>query len=378
MIEFRVLKKSSRSQARLGVLKTPHGEVETPTLVPVATHAVVKALTSEEAKEAGCQILIVNTFHMHLKPGEAVVKRLGGLHKFMRWDRPLMTDSAGFQVFSLGFGKDYGMGKILKEKSGAKITEGQQPKLLKITSEGVLFQSPLDGTKLFLGPKESMRIQEALGGDIMFAFDECTPPIADYEYTKRSLERTHRWAAICLDVKKSKQALFGVVQGGKFEDLRMRSSQFIGSLPFDGFGIGGEFGDNTRNMVEMIGWVIEELPEEKPRHLLGIGYLEDILKIIKAGVDAFDCIVPTHYARRGIAYTSQGELDVHKRTFLKEKGPLDKRCSCKVCQSYSRSYISHLVRAKEITGMKLLTFHNLHFFNAYIAKLRAEIKRGRL
>ncbi|MCR4275715.1 MAG: tRNA guanosine(34) transglycosylase Tgt [Candidatus Wolfebacteria bacterium] len=403
MLEFKILKKSKNSNARLGVLKTSHGVVETPVLVTVATQAVVKTLTSEEVKQAKSQLLIANTFHLHLKPGEKIVKSFGGLHKFMNWDRPLMTDSGGFQVFSLGFGSDHGVGKIFKRDANIRpirqaqgrpeqvegrmyandtnkkiISKGQQPRNVKITSDGVFFNSPVDGRKIFLGPKESMKIQQALGADIIFAFDECTSPLADYEYTKKSLVKTHRWAKICLENKPTKQALFGITQGGKFKDLRIESAKFIGSLPFDGFGIGGEFGGDKDTMIKMIGWTIKELPSDMPRHLLGIGHLEDIPKIIKSGVDTFDCIVPTHYARHGYAFTSEGRLDISKAKFLNDKKPLDKKCGCFVCQNYSRGYITHLLKAKEITPLKLLTFHNLYFFNSYIEKLRNDIKEGRL
>ena len=378
MLEFKILKKSKKSNARLGVLKTSHGVVETPALVTVATQAVVKTLTSEEVKQVKSQILITNTFHLHLKPGEKIVKSFGGLHKFMNWDRPLMTDSGGFQVFSLGFGSDHGVGKILKKKSNSSVLVGQQPKNIKITSDGVFFNSPVDGRKIFLGPKESMKIQQSLGADIIFTFDECTSPLADYEYTKKSLVKTHRWAKICLENKPAKQAIFGITQGGKFKDLRIESAKFISSLPFDGFGIGGEFGGDKNTMIKMIGWTIKELPDEKPRHLLGIGHLEDIPKIIKSGVDTFDCIVPTHYARHGYAFTSQGRLDMSKSGFLKDKNPLDKKCGCFVCQNYSRGYITHLLKAKEITPLKLLTFHNLYFFNSYIEKIREDIKKGKI
>ena len=375
----------------MGLLETSHGVVETPCLAPVATQAVVKTLTSEEVGQTKSQVLIANTFHLYLKPGEAIVKSAGGLHKFMNWPRPLMTDSGGFQVFSLGFGRDFGTGKILKHNTNPRIyanaanrqtiSVGQQPRLLKITDEGVFFTSPLDGRKIFLGPKESIKIQESLGADIIFAFDECTSPMADYDYTKKSLSKTHRWAVQCLKVKNSKlktQSLFGIVQGGKFKDLRKESAQFIGSLPFDGFGIGGEFGDNKKIMVEMINWVIKELPEEKPRHLLGVGRLEDIAKIIKAGVDTFDCVAPTRFARHGAVFTSEGKLDFAKMKFLKDKSPLDKKCFCFACQNYRRNYISHLFRAGEITALKLLTFHNLYFFNNEIAKIREKIKKGQI
>lgn len=377
-MRFHISKKSKVSNARLGFIETSHGVVETPCLVPVATQAVVKTLSSEEAVETKSQLLIANTFHLHLKPGEKIVEKAGGLHTFMSWKRPLMTDSGGFQVFSLGFGKDFGVGKILKSKQESQIHHGNQPKSLFITRDGVYFRSPIDGKKLFLGPRESVKIQEALGADVIFAFDECTSPIADYEYTKKSLEKTHAWADICLKVKKGKQAMFGIVQGGKYKDLRQISAKFIAKLPFDGFGIGGEFGDNKKEMQKLLKWVLDELPEKKPRHLLGIGYLEDIEKIMKAGVDTFDCTVPTHYARRGIAFTSKGELNLKKTGFLKKNEPLDKNCVCKVCLMYTKSYICHLLKAGELTALRLLTFHNLFYFNTFVEELRLKIKKGEL
>lgn len=378
MIDFKVVYKSKKSNARIGILRTPHGEIETPSFVGVATQAVVKTLTSKEVEQTSSQILISNTFHLHLKPGEEFLKKAGGIHKFMNWDKPLMTDSGGFQVFSLGFGRDHGVGKILKEKSDIKITTSKKPKNVKITEDGVFFRSPKDGQKLFIGPKESIKIQEDIGADIMFAFDECTSPVADYFYTKRSLDKTHRWAEICLQSKKTNQALYGIVQGGKFEDLRIESANYIGSLPFDGFGIGGEFGDEKRTMTDMLSFTLNHLPYEKPVHLLGIGHLEDIPQIIKAGVDTFDCIVPTHYARHGIAFTSEGKLDMRKSQFLNDKKPLDKKCNCQTCINYKRNYITHLLRADEITALKLLTFHNLYYFNNYVLELREKIKAGKI
>lgn len=377
-MQFKISKKSKKSNARIGFLETEHGVVETPCLVGVATQAVVKTLTSEEVKLAKSQILICNTFHLHLKPGEKIVEKAEGLHKFMNWKKPLMTDSGGFQVFSLGFGTDFGMGKILKNSSQEQIKENSQPKKIKITEDGVFFRSPIDGAELFLGPKESIKIQEKLGADIIFAFDECTSPIADYEYTKNSLEKTHKWAKICLKNKKSDQSLYGIVQGGKFKDLRQKSAKFIGNMDFDGFGIGGEFGDDKKIMQKMLNWVVAELPERKPRHLLGIGYLEDMEKIIKAGVDTFDCTVPTHYARHGIAFTGEGKLDLNKSEFLKDKKSLDADCMCPVCQNYKRNYICHLMKAKEITALRLLTFHNLFYFNTFVEKIRQDIKNGKI
>ncbi|OGZ67368.1 MAG: hypothetical protein A3C58_03710 [Candidatus Staskawiczbacteria bacterium RIFCSPHIGHO2_02_FULL_34_10] len=392
-MNFKILKKSKISNARLGFMETSHGVVETPCFVPVATQATVKTLTSQEVEQTKSQILIANTFHLHLKPGEKVVEKAGGLHTFMNWKKPLMTDSGGFQVFSLGFGKDFGIGKILKKReiiskpdnrrpSILRLTDeikyGTQPQRIKIMQDGVYFNSPLDGEKLFLGPKESIRIQEQLGADIIFTFDECTSPIANYEYTKKSLEKTHQWAQICLKAKNSKQALYGIVQGGKFKDLRQESAKFIGSLPFDGFGIGGEFGDDKRQMPKMLDWVVRELPERKPRHLLGIGHLEDMEKIIKSGIDTFDCIAPTHYARRGLAFTSEGRLDLKQIKFLKKREPLDKGCVCGVCLIYKKDYICHLLRAHEITALRLLTFHNLYYFNNFVEEIRAKIKKGEI
>jgi len=376
MIRFRILKQSKKTRARIGILETPHGEVETPTLVPVATQANVKTLSSDEIRHTRSQILIVNTFHLHLRPGEKIVKRAGGLHDFMHWQRPLMTDSGGYQVFSLGFGKDFGMGKMLRKKSDVSVKHGQQPKLLNIQEDGVLFTSYLDGKKIFLGPKESMKIQEKIGADIIFAFDECTSPLSSKEYIKASLVRTHKWAKMCIKEKKSKQALFGIVQGSHHKDLREESAKYIESLEFDGFGIGGDLGKSKDDIRKILSWTLPLLNDSKPRHLLGIGHLEDMEMIIKEGVDLFDCIVPTHYARRGIAFTGKGRLNMTQSKFLTDKKPLDPRCDCHVCKNYKRNYIAHLFRAKEITGMSLVTFHNLHLFNSYVAQIREKIRKG--
>lgn len=377
-MDFSILKRSTRSRARLGILKTSHGWVETPAIVPVATQAVVKTLTVDQVLASGTQLLISNTFHLHLKPGEKIVKKAGGLHKFMHWPKPLMTDSAGFQVFSLGFGRDLGFGKTVKWDGGQKVEQGNQPQNLKITDQGVHFRSPIDGRPLFIGPKESITIQEALGADIILAFDECPPPVASKAYVQHSLTRTHAWAKECLQVHRTTQALYGIVQGGNFKDLRQRSAEFIGSLPFPGFAIGGEFGSDKFQMAKMVGWVNDSLPEGKPRHLLGIGHPEDIPHIIKAGVDTFDCIVPTHYARHGTAFISSGRLDVTKMVMLNDRKPLDPKCGCSVCKNYTRSYIAHLFKAKEITGMVLVTMHNLWYFNQLVAHYRQLIKQGKL
>ncbi len=378
MISFRILKQSKRSQARLGVLKTPHGTVQTPAFVAVATQGTVKALTHDQLVATGTQLAICNTFHLHLKPGENVVAKHGGLHRFTTMPVPLMTDSGGFQVFSLGFGKDLQIGKVTKNQERGTVNQGAQPKDLRITDKGVWFRSPVDGTKLFLGPKESIRIQQKLGADIILAFDECPPPVASYAYNQASLEKTHAWAKLCLKHRTSKQALYGIVQGGKYKDLRKQSAKFIGGLPFDGFAIGGEFGSDTAGMRKMLEWVNAELPEEKPRHLLGIGHLKDIPEVIKSGVDTFDCIVPTHYARHGTAFTGKGRLDFSKAALLRDERPIDTKCRCSVCKTNSRAYICHLIRAKEISGLTLLTIHNLFFFNNLVAQYRNAIAKGRM
>jgi queuine tRNA-ribosyltransferase/7-cyano-7-deazaguanine tRNA-ribosyltransferase len=381
MIEFKILKKSKKTLARVGILKTPHGEIETPSLVAVATQATVKMLNTKEVMETKTQILICNTFHLHLKGMEKIIEEAGGLHKFMSWEKPLMTDSGGFQVFSLGFGFDLKIGKVLKyfpQVEEINVKNGAQPKYLKIKKEGVYFTSPYDGKKLFLGPKESIKIQEKLGADIIFAFDECTPPVCSLKYAKEALERTHYWAKICLKEKTTDQALFGIVQGSHFKALREKSAKFINSLDFDGFGIGGDLGKSKKQMFEILKWTIPHLQEKKPRHLLGIGYLEDIEEIIKFGIDLFDCTVPTHYGRHGIAFTSEGKINLRKSIFLKDQKPLDPKCECKICRNFKRSYISHLFRAQEGVAQSLLTFHNLFYFNKFVEKIREKIKKGQI
>ncbi|MBU1039332.1 tRNA guanosine(34) transglycosylase Tgt [Patescibacteria group bacterium] len=375
---LKILKKSNKSRARLGRLMTEHGEVLTPSLVPVATQATIKTLNSQQVVDTGTQILIANTYHLHLRPGEAVIKKQGGLHKFMNWAGPVMTDSGGFQVFSLGFGRELKINKVVKQKTKAVVKSGQQPNNLKITEQGVEFRSHIDGRKIFIGPTESMKIQKQLGADIVFNFDECPPPLADYNYTKEAMARTHRWAKVCLKTKNNQQLLYGIVQGGAYTKLRSTSAKFMSKLPFDGFGIGGEFGSHKTNMAKTLDLVIKELPDSKPRHLLGIGHLADIPILIKAGVDTFDCITPTHYARHGTAFTTQGPKDLFKKIYQTDKKPLDSKCGCFVCRDYQRSYIHHLLRAREITALSLLTFHNLYFFNAVVAGWRKMIKSGKL
>lgn len=381
MIQFKIVKRSLISRARVGILKTTHGEIQTPSFVPVATQATIRALTSEEVKETGSQILICNTFHLHLKPGEDIVSENGGIHGFMNWGGPLMTDSGGFQVFSLGFGQDLGVGKLLKyfpENNSGKVDRNSKPKNIKISHDGVAFRSLIDGKDLFIGPTESMNIQEKLGADIVFTFDECTPPLCTKEYAQAALSRTYRWAKQCREVLRSDQALFGIIQGSHFQDLREECARYIDSLDFPGYGIGGDLGRDKQTMYDIFNWVMPLIDERKPRHILGIGYVEDIEEIIKSGADFFDCTVPTHYARRGIAFTREGKLDLNRIAYLKDRKPIDPKCDCRVCQAYRRNYITHLLRAKEWTAGRLLTFHNLYFFNQYVESMREKIKNNKL
>ncbi|MDP3956356.1 MAG: tRNA guanosine(34) transglycosylase Tgt [bacterium] len=384
MISFELLKQSSKSRARLGIIKTPHGDIETPAFVPVATQASIKTLSSEQTAQTNAQLLIANTFHLHLKPGEDIVAKHGGLHDFMRWNRPLMTDSGGFQVFSLGFGQDLGYGKIVRPETADTTREhiqtGDQPKYVRIEEGGVSFKSPLNGDWLHVGPAESIAIQEKLGADIMYSFDECTPPFATHDYVTTSLVRTHRWIKESLEARSGNQALYGIVQGSRFEDLRRMSARYNASLNFDGYGIGGDLGLSKEESLRILGWVIPELEQSKPRHLLGIGRWDDFKPIIEGGVDTFDCIVPTHYARHGTAFMVDGtRVNLKKADARDSTQVLEEGCFCATCQvGYTRGYLAHLLRAKETTGMSLVTTHNLFVFNAYVARLREKIKNDEL
>ncbi|MFH1461045.1 MAG: tRNA guanosine(34) transglycosylase Tgt, partial [Patescibacteria group bacterium] len=366
-----------QSRARLGLIRTKHGIIHTPAFLPVATQATIKSLTPEDIQKIGFEAVLANTYHLYLQPGHQIVKKMGGLHKFMNWPGPIITDSGGFQVFSLGFGLEHGVGKIAGIFPG-KSQKNNQPrktKLFKITEQGAEFRSHLDGSKHQLTPQKSIQIQEALGADIILAFDECTSPLSDYQYTKKAMERTHRWAKICLKAKKRKdQALFGIIQGGEWRDLRIQSAQFIGSLPFDGLAIGGSLGKTKKDMYRILDWVIPEMPEQKPRHLLGIGYLDDIKQAVKRGIDLFDCVYPTRLARHASFLTEQGELNILRSKHKADKKPISQNCQCYTCQNFSRAYLRHLFKAKEMLGPRLATLHNLWFMFRYMEKIRQDIK----
>ena len=353
------------------MIKTPHGQITTPAFLPVATQATIKSLAPADLKEIGFSALLCNTYHLYLRPGHKIIQKLGGLHQFMNWSGPIITDSGGFQVFSLGSGLKEGVSKI------KKIKQSNHEKLVKIDEKGVEFRSHLDGSRHRLTPQKSIQIQEALGADIILAFDECTSPLDNKQYTGEAMKRTHQWAEVCLKTKKRKdQFLFGIVQGGPFQDLRQESAQFIASLPFDGFGIGGALGqgDLKGRMKEVLDWTITYLPENRPRHLLGIGYLDDIKEAIKKGIDLFDCVYPTRLARHGTFLTSKGELNILNSSYRTDKKPITKNCSCYTCQNFSRAYLHHLFKAKEMLGPRLATFHNLWFIYQFMEKIRDEIK----
>jgi len=373
---FKILKRHKKSKARLGLVKTPHGDIRTPAFFPVATKATVKSLTPEDIKEIGFEAVLANTYHLYLQPGHKIVKKIGGLHKFMNWSGPISTDSGGFQVFSLGAALGTGIGKLVKGGDDLKEKNTRVGKLSKVDEDGVTFTSHLDGSSHRFTPEVSIKIQEDLGADIIFTFDECTSPLDDYDYTEKSMQRTHRWAERCLKAHKRKdQALFGIVQGGLFEDLRKQSAQFIGSLPFDGFGIGGSFG--KKEMKNALNWIIPYLPEDKPRHLLGIGYLDDIKKAVKCGIDLFDCVYPTRVARHGTLLTNSGEMNIFKSSFKTDKKPIMKNCQCYTCQNYSRAYLHHLFKAKEMLAARLATYHNLWFMARFMEDIRQKIKEDK-
>ena len=377
---------SERGKARTGIIKTGHGEIETPNFMPVATKATVKALSSEDLKEVGSQILMCNTYHLYLKPGLELIKKFGGLHKFMNWNRPIMTDSAGFQVFSLGYGMEHFANKIgsyfveNRKKSDKKVK-----KMAKVTENGVLIDSIYTKEKILFTPEKSIEIQQILNSDIMIAFDECTSPYSNYNYVKKSLERTHSWAERSLNARKTKQALFGVIQGSYFKDLRIKSAKFISGLNFDGFCIGGSLGKSKQDMHEIIEWVVNEIPSEKPRHLLGIGAVEDLFNCVERGIDLFDCVGPTRIARAGLVYISPesgGNLNnkfrikLTRKEFEFDKRPIDPNCNCKVCQNYSRAYIRHLFKSKEYLAYYLTSYHNLHFILNLMKEIRESIKNN--
>jgi queuine tRNA-ribosyltransferase len=364
--------------ARTGLLHTARGLVRTPAFIPLATKGSVRGLSSDEVAAIGYELILANTFHLHLAPGEELIAGRGGLHRFMGWERSLITDSGGFQVFSLAHG---GVADEIKGRRG-EVAGGAK---VEISERGVAFKSLLDGSNRFLGPEESMEIQAALGSDIALAFDECTPFHADRDYTARSTERTHRWLDRCLTWQQAKgpshQAVFGIVQGGVHEDLRRQSAERVSSAAIDGVAIGGTLGREKEEMHGVLGFTAPLLPADAPRHLLGIGEVDDLLAGIGIGIDLFDCAVPTRLARHGVALAPDPEgrfrIDLTKARYAEDDSPIAEGCPCEACARHSRAYLHYLARSRELTGARLLTVHNLTYMERLTAHAREAIDAGR-
>ena len=340
-------------KARAGWLATPRGLVHTPIFMPVGTQGSVKAMTPAELDTIGAEIILGNTYHLHIRPGEKTVRALGGLHRFMNWSRPILTDSGGFQIFSLA-------------------------SLNKVDEKGAAFQSHLDGSRLFLDPEGSIAIQEALGSDIMMCFDHLVSLPADEKTLIDALQRTTRWAKRCKDARRGTNALFGIVQGGTHAQLRLQSLEGLLEIGFDGYALGGlSVGEPAAAMYETVAYAAPMLPKDKPRYLMGTGEPEDLLRAIGEGVDMFDCVLPTRNARNGTLYTSRGKINIKQARYKEDPNPLDENCACEVCRNYSRAYLSHLFRAGEILSMRLNTLHNLHFFLSLLRDARMAILKNR-
>lgn len=355
MFKFTLEKKSSQCKARTGTIETNHGVIKTPVFMPVGTRATVKAMNNDELKSIGSQIILSNTYHLYLKPGQEIIRKADGLHKFMNWDRPILTDSGGFQVFSLS-------------------------KTRKITEEGVQFRSHIDGSKHFISPEKSMEIQNDLGSDIMMAFDECVPYPASYEYTEDSMKRTLRWLKRCKDYHKNtdKQNLFGIIQGGMYKDLREYSAKNTIDFDLPGYAIGGlSVGEPRDLMIDLLDFTTNFMPENKPRYLMGVGTPDYLFEAVEHGVDMCDCVLPTRIARNGTALTSKGKLVVKNAKYKDDFSPLDENCDCYACKNHTRAYIRHLLNVDEILGARLLSIHNLRFLIKLMENIRKSIEEDR-
>jgi len=351
--QFKLLKKDTGSAARLGKMTTAHGIVDTPAFMPVGTQATVKSLTPEQIRTCGAQIILGNTYHLYLRPGHETIKKMGGLHTFMNWPGPILTDSGGFQVYSLG-------------------------KLRKITDDGVIFRSHIDGSKHLLTPKKALEIQEALGSDIMMCLDECTPYPATYTQTQKSLALTMQWAKLCKDAKTNpEQALFGIVQGGTYLDLRRQAVEEILPLDFEGYALGGvSVGEPKEIMYAIADAIAPLLPEDKPRYLMGVGTPEDIVHGVSCGIDMFDCVIPTRSARHGLLFTNSEKIVIKNARFREDDAPIDETCDCYTCRNFSRAYLRHLYIAGEILAMVLNTIHNVHYYMRLLEQIRAALEKN--
>jgi len=387
-LSFDITSRIPGTLGRAGRVTVPHGVIETPAFIVVGTRASVKAVDPQVIKDLGAQVALGNTYHLMLRPGADLVAGQGGLHRFMGWDGPMVTDSGGFQAFSLGYAMEHGVGKMVKmfpdEGATGRSRKPDQPKFAKITEDGIKFRSHIDKSPEFLDPERSIDIQEKLGADIILVLDECTSPLATYEYTKRSLDRSHRWAERSMAAHTTDQALAGIVQGGAYEDLRTHAANWNASMPFDSYAIGGSLGKSKQDMWRILEWTNAVLPEGKPRHLLGIGGVDDVFESVERGVDMFDCISPTRLARMGIVFLrpESGGRPVNKwRMHLngsvkEDSGPIDPACGCSTCSRFSRAYLRHLLQTGEMLGFTLTSVHNLHFMLEMFREIRAAIANG--
>ena len=382
---------SARDQrARAGRLSTPHGVIETPAFVPVATRAAIPGLSAKDLKAIGAQVLITNAYHLHLQPGAEVIRTAGGLQRFMGWKGPVMIDSGGFQIFSLGEGRKQGLSKVASEFTGEEDRGRHLPALnakplVRVDEVGAEFISYRDGSRHRFTPEGVVETGLDLGADLIMPLDECTSPLYSYGETRAAMERTHRWALRSLAVFQRRpaggQALFGIIQGGDFEDLRRESARFIAGQAFDGLAIGGYLGQSRARMAQVLKWTVPHLPEGKPRHLLGIGWVEDVLKAVEEGIDLLDCAAPTRLALTGTLLAKREKrfrLRIRNETFRKDLRPVEEDCPCATCQGYSRAYLRHLFMAGEPLGMHLAVRHNLHFMEILMGQIRSAIKDGKL
>ena len=354
-LKFELIKEEKHTKARRGRLHTPHGVIETPIYMPVGTQATVKGMSPQELNEVGSQIILSNTYHLFLRPGEQIVKNAGGLHKFMAWDKPILTDSGGFQVYSLS-------------------------QMRKITEEGAMFASHIDGSRRFISPEVSMQVQQDLGADIAMVFDECSPYPCDYNQAKAAMDRTHRWAQLSKDAhQREDQALFGIVQGAFYKDLRIESAKAVSDIGFDGYGIGGlSVGEPKEIMYDMLDHIEEHMPKDKPRYLMGVGSPDCLIEGVMRGIDMFDCVLATRIARNGTVFSKSGRLVLRNKQYEQDFTPIDDGCTCYACRNFSKAYLRHLIKAGEIMGARLCTVHNLHFLLDLMQQVREHIENDTL
>jgi queuine tRNA-ribosyltransferase len=348
---IQVLKEEGR--ARLGIIRTQHGEIDTPVFMPVGTQGIVKATSPKDLKDMGIKVILANAYHLYLRPGDTLIREMGGIHKFAGWDGSVLTDSGGYQIFSLG---------VLRE----------------IKEDGVIFQSHIDGSRHFLTPEKVIEVQENIGADIIMCFDECVPYPSSYEYTRSSVELTSRWARRCKDAKKPDGAmLFGIVQGGFYGDLRLKSAGELINMDFDGYALGGlSVGEPKSIMWEMIDTVADMLPQNKPKYLMGLGFPEDIVEGVRRGIDMFDCVIPTRHARNGSLFTKGGRINIKHAKHVKDENPIDETCTCYTCRTFSRAYLRHLFVSHELSSYFLNTIHNIFFYNNLLKIIREALREG--